>query len=123
MPGILPILGAGLGILYAVEVTPTVVARAEVAVGEAPEAPGAEPEPTVISEVRTTAGLKLASRRSTWLLGLTPRLDHRWPNQTELLSPLFLLQAEIGKQYLLTRNVTFNTRLQGSVGEVDYMQT
>jgi len=120
---VLPALGAlgGALLLGSVDVDQAVFARAEVAAGSAPPAPGEAAEPALSAELRPGAALRLRSERSSLTLRLEPRFHYRTPNLANLDRPLVLLRTDASYLHALTPRLAHRTNVSATYGEVDYL--
>jgi hypothetical protein len=123
VPMLLPALGlVGAVVLGAVEATPFVGGRAEVAAGRSPPSPGLESDTALVTELRPGVGARLEAPRWNALVGAVPRIYYRVPNGN-VYRPLFLLEMNGTASYQVSPRLTWGTLVSSSVGEVNYTNT
>ena len=120
-----PFVAAGLSVavLGAVNVDGSVGGRAEMMAGSAPVTPSGPTQAAAAAELSPGAAFQLQAARWRLASGYSLRIFYRRPNALELDRPLFLHRGSIAHSARLTRTLTLETGVDGSIGEVDYTET
>jgi|GEM_PF-2942655 len=77
-------------------------------------------EPAMMLTYGLQGGLRVRSRRGTWIVALGPQWTFQVPNVVEVDRPLLLYRGQTSFSYRLSRRVTYEASVGGQYGELSY---